>query len=772
MCNNEQHFSLKNNHPVAVFAGAPEVIQDADSPEVPSDNHSFLQQRPKMYSSQHNLNPLTEVGRYSRPVDHSNAQSPAFVESETIEFGEPGPRSNLHDRDPVTLDTNIKQNKRAHHTSGFTEDALIVRRGQEFDIDITFNKDMDDLESSIFVKLEMGLNANEFRGTKIILSSTLGWESDWSMWVKPFSGKTVPVGITSPPNCLVGKFKLTIGLRSGYNHVKWNFSTINYIYILFNPWLKEDTVYMSSEDERKEYVLNQAGQIYNGTAENPSAIPWNFGQFQEGILTTCLEMLDDSKISTNNRGKAIVVVRMGSALINSQDDNGVVVGNWSGKYKGGTPPLSWIGSPDILLQYHKKKHPVRYGQCWVYAGVFNTFLRCLGIPARVITNYRSAHDNDGNLKIDIILTRNLQFNSSKTNDSLWNYHCWNECYIERNDLPVGLGGWQVVDATPQETSDGLYRCGPASVEAIKHGLICYPFDSRFVFAEVNSDIVFHVPGANGRLETIYVDTASVGWKVLTKQIGRRAPADITNTYKFIEGTVESDMTVKNAEQYGSKRSGPYAPLTDIKMRVEVSPARLHEGFEVTLHLTNESRYTYIVDIYISGNVVYYTGVHSAQFMFQNLEGTVPAYKTEKVTVQVQPHEYKKKLVDQAMLQFIIVGNVRETKRALIATKLVKLEGPKLTIRVTKNQYVGQMMTIQVEFTNNLNEPLEDAYLHLEISGAWAFLPKIYSEIAPYATVTRVETYTPKTAMETSVFASLYASPLQSVYAEEDILVWE
>lgn len=39
-----------------------------------------------------------------------------------------------------------------------------------------------------------------------------------------------------------------------------------------------------------------------------------------------------------------------------------------------------------------------------------------------------------------------------------NYHCWNECYMARPDLPEGFGGWQVVDATPQETSDGGNTC--------------------------------------------------------------------------------------------------------------------------------------------------------------------------------------------------------------------------------------------------------------------------------------------------------------------------
>ena len=36
----------------------------------------------------------------------------------------------------------------------------------------------------------------------------------------------------------------------------------------------------------------------------------------------------------------------------------------------------------------------------------------------------------------------------------------------------------------------MYRCGPASVHAIKHGMICYTFDSTFVFAEVTHQYHF------------------------------------------------------------------------------------------------------------------------------------------------------------------------------------------------------------------------------------------------------------------------------------------
>lgn len=47
--------------------------------------------------------------------------------------------------------------------------------------------------------------------------------------------------------------------------------------------------------------------------------------------------------------------------------------------------------------------------------------------------------------------------------------------MAREDLPAGYDGWQVIDATPQEISSGLFRCGPASVMAVKKGDIQYPY---------------------------------------------------------------------------------------------------------------------------------------------------------------------------------------------------------------------------------------------------------------------------------------------------------
>ena len=40
----------------------------------------------------------------------------------------------------------------------------------------------------------------------------------------------------------------------------------------------DDQVYMANAKERDEYVMNDTGRVYMGTAVNPHGRPWAFGQ--------------------------------------------------------------------------------------------------------------------------------------------------------------------------------------------------------------------------------------------------------------------------------------------------------------------------------------------------------------------------------------------------------------------------------------------------------------------------------------------------------------
>lgn len=88
-----------------------------------------------------------------------------------------------------------------------------------------------------------------------------------------------------------------------------------------------------------------------------------------------------------------------------------------------------------------------------------------------------------------------------------NYHVWNEVWMARPDLNVLDRSWQVIDATPQELSEGQFKCGPASVSSVKNGDIRAPYDTAFVFSEVNADKVYwRYFGVNQPMKLLRKDT--------------------------------------------------------------------------------------------------------------------------------------------------------------------------------------------------------------------------------------------------------------------------
>lgn len=50
-----------------------------------------------------------------------------------------------------------------------------------------------------------------------------------------------------------------------------------------------DVVYMESESEKDEYVLNDTGNIWIGSARNNYGRPWNFGQVSASVCVQTAE---------------------------------------------------------------------------------------------------------------------------------------------------------------------------------------------------------------------------------------------------------------------------------------------------------------------------------------------------------------------------------------------------------------------------------------------------------------------------------------------------
>ena len=305
--------------------------------------------------------------------------------------------------------------------------------------------------------------------------------------------KSIMISVRTPVDAIIGKYFIHLELSTEDKAVT-KFTLPKPLYLIFNPWHKEDPVFLDHDEKLEEYVLADRGQVYRGSTGNWSAKKWLFGQFEEKVLDSAIEiLLKDSRQKKNpfrnleKLSQPWYVARVLSLAINEF----ILRGNWSGAWKDGSgaSPSSWNGSVKILQQYFDTQEMVKYGQCWVFSGITVTLCRALGIPSRSITCFDSAHDTNETMTIDTFRDENGDEIDELKSDSVWNFHVWAEVWMSRPDFPseVDYDGWQVIDATPQEASFGKMQCGPAPVKAIKLGRIDCGFEAPFVYGEVNAD---------------------------------------------------------------------------------------------------------------------------------------------------------------------------------------------------------------------------------------------------------------------------------------------
>ncbi|XP_068605363.1 protein-glutamine gamma-glutamyltransferase K isoform X2 [Brachionichthys hirsutus] len=675
------------------------------------------------------------------------------------------------------LSSKTGRNRREHHTDSYPGDGMVVRRGQPFQIELELNRPFEADTDKLRLDLKTGSLPMVSKGTHVIVPLVDQLEDKrWGAEITEANGNRIKLSVNSPASAVCGVYGLTVTCSSSGGEAGTAFASGENVVMLFNPWCEEDIVFLDDEDERKEYVLNDTGRIYYGTEKQIGSRTWNYGQFHEGMLEACLFILEKSDIPPSGRGDPVNVVRVLSAMINAQDDFGVLVGNWSGDYSDGVSPAAWSSSVEILKKYHSSNGlPVSYGQCWVFSAVTTTVLRCLGIPARSVTNFQSAHDTDVSLSTDVYLDEDMEPIDYLNSDSVWNFHVWNDCWMARPDLPPGHGGWQAVDSTPQETSQGTFRCGPASVNAIRAGHVYLKHDTPFVFAEVNSDKIYWQRNPDGTFSQIYSEKKAVGHCISTKAVGSEQRADVTHLYKHQEDSEEERIAVETASRYGSKPhiySSPAAEDVSMEVRVEGEGPRMGADAELSILLKNLSSEARRTTLHAKVAVMYYTGV---------LKGTI---KTERLPVELLPdqektiewvlpyQQYQNQLVDQAALMLTLSGRVSETQQVLASQTTFRLRTPDLSITPLGKAVVGKEMAAKITFTNPLPRTLKDVVFRVEGLGLQRGHQVVVGDVGGHSTVTLTEHFVPTQPGARKLVASLDCKELTQVHGVADVIVRE
>ncbi|KAG7326469.1 hypothetical protein KOW79_009870 [Hemibagrus wyckioides] len=532
-------------------------------------------------------------------------------------------------------------------------------------------------------------------------------------------------------------FKITLSFNGPYMSIKDDLMLRTDLSM--NPSkYEDDSVYLPEENQRKEYVRNRIGLLYMGTNNFITRRSWDFDQYESGILDICMMMLQVSNEHKQNwrrdytkRFDPVYISRVVSAMVNHDDDCGVLEGNWNGNYSSGVNPSDWEESGSILKQWANSNfRPVQYGQCWVFAAVMCTVMRVLGIPTRVVTNFNSAHDTNKNMEIE-------EYYSEKGErlphgDSIWNFHVWVECWMKREDLPEGYDGWQAVDPTPQERSDGTFRCGPAPVKAIRECRTDMNYDVPFIYAEVNA-VVHRYIMCQSQILSCTTETDRVGALICTKGLGSDKPQDITSTYKH------------------NKES---ARGFSVELNLDKMPV-VGENICFSVIVTNLDSVQKRVREYANAQAKRYDTIPSDTFWEADNFIELSPYGKTVLQHQISYSQYSA-LKNEQLVNLAVVITDMATEKRLIASKEFNINFPFILIQVADPDTVtvGRRQVATVTFTNLFSVPVRGM---LTVAGSALLEDKIHINVEllqPSETINTEVRFTPKSPGKKMLYATL------------------
>jgi transglutaminase 1 len=356
---------------------------------------------------------------------------------------------------------------------------------------------------------------------------------------------------------------------------------------------------------------------------------------------------------------------------------------------------------------------------------------------------------------------------AKTDDSVWNFHVWNDAWFARPDLvDPNFSGWQAIDATPQEKSEGLYQCGPCPLYAVKHGLKV-DYDWIFIYGEVNADIYQYVATKDGGHKMVSSRTDAVGFNISTKAVGRNQLENVTQLYKFPEGSKEERLSFSQLEAQKELQVSGRLLVEDTKVGDTINVV-----VRLASHKPTEAGKS-SAKIIVTGTIVYYNGKSGDQIFNFTQNVTLPEDGSDAdYAITVEPDRYLKYLKQNHEIDFRVF--VYSDSDADVDTLLYKRftfqeEEPKIHIADQVNQ--KDQGAFKVSFTNPLSIALTKVEFAVEGSGVISKQKSQVLSIPPKETATvSFDLKGAKKPGERVVKAQVSSNELETIYSFKEVKV--
>jgi len=494
------------------------------------------------------------------------------------------------------------------------------------------------------------------------------------------------------------------------------------VIMIANPYVEKDETFIGFTatnnlfpPDMAEHVQNEKGALWQGSSRSFNWIPWAYNHYDLSVLETTAELIDS--LSIKQRASTALVVR----YLTSQSSL-VLRGRWDGQYSDGKQPGFWASTTQIIAQYRQtSKRVVKYGQCWVFAGLLTGLCRSMGIPARPLTNFDSAHEHqpfDQKCNTDYKKTAN-GYERVSADNSIWNFHVWVDAWMRRPDIAGNGGdGWQAIDATPQEESSGPneapfansdYRCGPASHNQIWAMQTKGDYDVAFVAGEANCLKVDSVDG-----KEVSRDPNTVGETMITK-----SPDKICKGIRMDDTNYNTVCRTNLARVYS--KAGSFLEVArrfhagQYKVSLPTSEVRLGKRFTISIgpSLASDPSTEYSIIL----TAVSYNSEH--QFGVIKSVHTVGSAATVTIEAADWGKDFLKSLVPLKTLTLdAVMVATPKTGKPYLKRVMIPVHPPKLAMlcgskkRVSRNDKIA----CNVQFRNPLPYPITDAVMSFSMSG--------------------------------------------------------
>ncbi|XP_040083544.1 protein 4.2 [Oryx dammah] len=613
-----------------------------------------------------------------------------------------------------SCDFQAARNNAEHHTSDISSQRLIVRRGQPFTISLHFQAPVHTFLRAlkkVALIAQTGKQPSTASGTQVMFSvSSLGDRKWWSAMVEERDDQSWTISVTTPADAIIGHYSLLLQV-SGRKQCLGQFT------LLFNPWNREDAVFLGNEAQRREYLLNQNGLIFLGTADCIQAEPWDFGQLEEDVIDLGLSLLTVDK-QLEKWGNPVHVAQVLGSLLQILKEKLVLPTEKIQTTEERALLNKRRGSAPILRQWvtgHGR--PVYEGQAWVLAAVVCTVLRGLGIPARVVTTFTSAQGTGGDLLVDEYYNEEGLQNGEGNRGRAWIFQTSTECWMARPALPEGYDGWQILYLSALKGDEALEACDLVPVKAVKEGTVWLSPAVSDIFASINASCVVWRCREDGTLELTDCNTKYFGNNISTKNVDCDRREDITQNYKYPEGSSQEKKVLEKVQKYRMEHEndGIYPPCceTDDPLQLFLkapSSLALGKNVEFSVNLLNPSDREKEVQLAIGLQAVYYNGVLAAKLWRKKFVLTLSANSAEKISTSLFNSNFEQSLPENSFLRLTAMAT--HSSLPCFAQQDIAICRPHLAIEMPETAEQHQPLMALVSIHNPLDVPLEDCVISI------------------------------------------------------------